>query len=132
MLEENNYSRIPVIEDPFLKEKNAPYTVELTLEQITDLLFILDCYRHDTLKSFNNSSLENQSRTIFEYDRLISNCSNFINLFLNRLTSEHLDILSNKNKNLKRIKEKLSWRWKDDFEKSRLESLYHLKNQKKD
>ena len=64
MLEENNYSRIPVIEDPFLKEKNAPYTVELTLEQITDLLFILDCYRHDTLKSFNNSSLEKSKKRL--------------------------------------------------------------------
>lgn len=132
MFYENNYSRIPVIEDPFLKEKNAPYFVELTLEQITDLLFILDCYRHETLESFNNSSPENQSRTVFEYDRLISNCSNIINLFENSLTSEHLYILSNKNENLKRIKEKLSWRWKDDFKNNGLESLYLLKNQKKD
>ncbi len=115
MFEENNYSRIPVIEDPFLKEKNAPYFVELTLEQITDLLFILDCYRRKTLSQYKNSSVENQRRCFREYDILLSKSENLINFFEGRLVNSHRSILLSQQENDERIKSNLSWRYRDKF-----------------
>lgn len=127
MFEENNYSRIPVIDDPFLKEKNAPYYLELTLEQITDLLFILECYRRETLDYFNASSVENQRRCYDAYDNLISKSSNLISFFESKLSSSHIYLLMAKKDNLERVKTNLSWRYKDNFNNHTLDHLYDLK-----
>lgn len=115
MFEENNYSRIPVIDDPFLKEKNELYKLEVTLEQITDLLFILDCYRRETLSQYKNSSVENQRRCFREYDILLSKSENLINFFEGRLVNSHRSILLSQQENDERIKSNLSWRYRDKF-----------------
>ena len=132
MFGEKKYITISELDNPFLVKKDSEYQLTLTLEQIADLLFILDCYRRETLDCYKASSKENKRRVINLYDSLISKSSDLIRFFENSLDSSHIKILFNEKENLKRKEEWLGWRHADDFQRDGLQQLYNWKIKKEE